>query len=76
LRDIGEKYAKSPAQISLRWLTQQENVVAIPKSSSPEHQRQNVDIFDFELDDEEMRRIARPSRLRTLYRLARSRLPI
>lgn len=57
LQDIAEKYGKNPAQVSLRWLIEQENVVAIPKSSSREHLELNFDIFDFELTDEEFEQI-------------------
>lgn len=57
LIEIGQKYGKSAAQISLRWLIQQEKVAAIPKASSPEHRRSNLDIFDFSLTEEEMDRI-------------------
>lgn len=52
LRRIGNEYNKTPAQISLRWLIEQENVVAVPKSSNPEHLKENLDIYDFELSDE------------------------
>lgn len=54
---IAEEYRKSPAQISLRWLIEQENVVAIPKASSREHLEENIDIFDFELSDEHFQQI-------------------
>ena len=57
LREIGEAYGKTPAQVALRWLIQQEKVVAIPKAASEDHLRSNFDIFDFELSDEEMKRI-------------------
>jgi 2,5-diketo-D-gluconate reductase B len=57
LQQIGEKYGKTPAQISLRWLIEQENVVAIPKSSSKGHLQENIDIFDFELTDDEFEQI-------------------
>src|SRR3712207_3155374 len=57
LRKIGEAHGKTPAQVSLRWLIQQEKVVAIPKAASEDHLRSNIDIFDFELSDEEMERI-------------------
>src|SRR6056297_2396936 len=59
LQEIGETHGKSPAQVSLRWLIEQENVVAIPKASSREHLQANIDIFDFELSDEEFDRIDR-----------------
>lgn len=54
LISLGEKYGKSPTQIALRWLVQQENVAAIPKSGSSRHRASNFDIFDFALTDEEM----------------------
>ncbi len=57
LREIGEAYGKTPAQVALRWLIQQEKVAAIPKAASENHLRSNFDIFDFELSDEEMERI-------------------
>ncbi|HEX6982736.1 MAG TPA: aldo/keto reductase [Balneolaceae bacterium] len=57
IREIAEKYDKSPAQIALRWLIEQENVVAIPKASSEEHLKDNFEIFDFFLDDEDFDRI-------------------
>jgi 2,5-diketo-D-gluconate reductase B len=57
LREIGEAHCKGPAQVALRWLIQQENVAAIPKARSEDHLKSNLDVFDFELSDEEMRRI-------------------
>lgn len=57
LQEIAEKYGKTPAQISLRWLIEQENVVAIPKASSEEHLRENFEVFDFYLEDEDFERI-------------------
>lgn len=57
LARIGADHGKSVAQVVLRWLTQR-NVVVIPKSVRPERMRENIDIFDFELTDDEMARIA------------------
>jgi len=57
LREIGEKYGKSAVQVTLRWLIQQKNVAAIPKSGNPRHQKENLDIFDFHLTREEMEKI-------------------
>ena len=57
LREIGEEHGKTPAQVSLRWLLQQEGVVTIPRSGEHEHLRQNLEVFDFELDGAEMERI-------------------
>ncbi|WP_321433674.1 aldo/keto reductase [Trichococcus flocculiformis] len=55
---IAEKYAKSNAQIILRWHVQSGNIV-IPGSKNPEHIRDNFAIFDFALTDEEMAEIAK-----------------
>ncbi|WP_331233485.1 aldo/keto reductase [Natronorarus salvus] len=57
LESIGERYGKSAAQVAIRWLLQQPMVSTIPMSSSPGHIRENVDVFDFELDDEEVREL-------------------
>jgi 2,5-diketo-D-gluconate reductase B len=57
LREIGEARGKTPVQVALRWLIQQEKVAAIPKAASEDHLRSNFDIFDFELNDEEMERV-------------------
>ena len=57
LAAIGKNYGKSAAQVALRWLTQR-NIVAIPKSSHKERMAQNLDIFDFTLDQKEMKQIA------------------
>lgn len=54
LQAIGEKHDRSPAQIVLRWLLQQEPVAAIPKAARRTHREANVDVFDFTLTDEEM----------------------
>ena len=50
---IARKHGKSAAQVSLRWLNQN-GIVAIPKGSSAKHIKDNMDIFDFELDKDEM----------------------
>lgn len=57
LASIGKGYGKTAAQVALRWLTQR-GIVAIPKSTHVERMRQNLDIFDFTLTEEEMQRIA------------------
>lgn len=54
ISQLAERYNKTPAQITLRWLTQQPLVSAIPKSSQREHLQENIDIFDFELTDDEL----------------------
>ncbi|MCO6491531.1 MAG: aldo/keto reductase [Phaeodactylibacter sp.] len=58
LTAIGEKYGKSAAQASLRWLVQQEGVMAIPKTANPGRLLENLEVFDFELTDEDMAAIA------------------
>lgn len=58
LTAIAARYDKTPAQAALRWLIQQENVAAIPKASLHSHQADNLNIFDFELNQEEMQRIS------------------
>jgi 2,5-diketo-D-gluconate reductase B len=57
LEEIADAHGKSAAQVSLRWLLQQENVVAIPKATSRDHIEANFEVFDFSLADEEMQRI-------------------
>ena len=55
---IGNKYNKSVAQVILRWLTQR-NVVALSKSTKIERMQENFNIFDFELSEEDMKKIAK-----------------
>lgn len=57
LVEIGKKYGKTAAQVILRW-DMQRNIVAIPKSTHIERMEQNFDIFDFELSEEDMAKIA------------------
>ena len=57
LKEIGETYGKSPAQVTMRWFVQQPGLIAIPRSSSPDHIASNADIEDFELSPQEMGRI-------------------
>lgn len=57
LKEIGEGYGKSNAQIGLRFLYQQ-GIVVIPKSTHIERMKENLDILDFALTDEEMNRLS------------------
>lgn len=57
LTKTGNRHGKSVAQIALRWLIQR-GVIIIPKSVHIERMKQNLDIFNFELSDEEMAEIA------------------
>ena len=54
---LAEKYGKTPAQIILRWHTQM-GFIVIPGSKNPDHVRENFDIFDFKLTEDEMKEIA------------------
>ncbi|XP_050296681.1 1,5-anhydro-D-fructose reductase-like [Anthonomus grandis grandis] len=56
VKELAEKYSKSPGQILLRHLTQ-ENVIVIPKSGNPERIKANLDIFDFELEQEDLTKL-------------------
>lgn len=54
LKAIGEKYGKNEVQVSLRWLVQQDSVMAIPRTSKAERLEDNFNIFDFELSAEDV----------------------
>lgn len=54
---LGKKYGKTNAQIILRWHIQDGNIV-IPGSKNPAHTKDNFDLFDFSLTEEEMEKIA------------------
>ena len=53
---IAEAHGKTVAQVILRWMLQ-EGVVTFPKTTNPQHILDNIDVFDFELSDDEMTRI-------------------
>ncbi|EFA23228.1 aldo/keto reductase [Bifidobacterium gallicum] len=57
LIEIGMKYGKSSSQVIVRWHIQR-GVIPLPKSTSPSHIAQNIDVFDFELTPEEMHTIS------------------
>lgn len=57
LKEIGEKYGKTPAQVILRWHLQR-GVVVIPKSTHIERMKENFDVFDFSLTDSDMQKIS------------------
>ena len=54
--NISEKYSKTPAQIALRWIIQQ-NAVAIPKTANSDRLKENSDIYDFNIDESDMNQI-------------------
>lgn len=64
---VAQKHHKTYAQIMLRWCIQN-NLVVLPKSVTPERVRQNIKLFDFELDTEDMHRLAQlDQNLRTCW---------
>lgn len=56
LKELAQKYGKSVAQLTLRWLLQKQ-IVPLPKSVTPKRIESNLDIFDFFIDEEDMKRI-------------------
>ncbi len=64
--ELAQKYGKSNAQIILRWQIQSGNIV-IPGSKNPAHIRDNFDLFDLSLTDEEMSRIAAMDQRKRYY---------
>jgi 2,5-diketo-D-gluconate reductase A len=56
LAEVASAHGKTPAQVLLRWDLQL-GVPAVPKAASAEHRQENLDVFDFELDDSEMSRL-------------------
>jgi 2,5-diketo-D-gluconate reductase A len=57
LTGLADKYGKSPAQVVLRWHVQLGNIV-FPKSMRPERMRENIDVYDFELSDDDMQAVS------------------
>ncbi len=58
IHDIAERHGKTAAQIALRWLIQQKNVIAVPKTAHRERLAENAGALTFELSDEEMAAIS------------------
>lgn len=56
VRDLSKKYNKTPGQILLRHLTQQE-IIVIPKSGNEQRIKNNIDILDFELSTDDMEKL-------------------
>lgn len=56
IKEIADKYAKSPAQVIIRWNVQN-GVLVIPKSDSKAHQWENLDVYGFELTQEDLEAI-------------------
>lgn len=66
LQSIGNTYGKSSAQVGLKFLVQR-GFSVIPKSSQRERMQENMDIFDFQLSEEDMRRIVALDQGKTLF---------
>ena len=58
LVDIAKKKERTIAQVALRWIMQQGNIAAIPRSANPKHMAESLQVFDFELTTDEMERIS------------------
>jgi 2,5-diketo-D-gluconate reductase B len=59
LSGIGKKHGKSASQVALAWLLRNDGVAVIPKASSEAHLRANLDVFDFELSQDDLAAIAK-----------------
>jgi 2,5-diketo-D-gluconate reductase A len=55
--ELAQRYARTPAQIVLRWHIEA-GVVAVPRSTNPERIAQNIDVFDFQLTPGDLARLA------------------
>ncbi len=66
VQDLAEKYDRTPAQIVLRWEIQK-GVATIPKSSTRKHIRKNAEVFDFELEPEEVKALGELGRKERVY---------
>lgn len=56
VQDVAEKYDKSAPQVILKWEVER-NIVALPKSSTPNHVRSNIKLFDWEIEDTDLKRL-------------------
>jgi 2,5-diketo-D-gluconate reductase B len=66
LQRIAAKHHATPAQVALKWLLDQDGVAAVPKSASPERQKENLGALKLQLDDEDREEIARLPKNRRL----------
>jgi len=57
LVEIGKKYNKTAAQVTLRWLIQR-GIIVIPRTSNPAYMKENLNVFDFKLNKSDMQKIA------------------
>jgi diketogulonate reductase-like aldo/keto reductase len=66
VEQLAEKYDKTPAQVALRWAVEK-NVVVIPKSTSADHIGENIELFDWELDESDHQRLDALDRDQPVY---------
>ncbi|GAB3682133.1 aldo/keto reductase [Salinarchaeum chitinilyticum] len=66
LQQIAESYEKSVAQVTLKWAVER-GVTVLPKSTSPDHVRANLDLFDWSIDDADLARIDELDRGQAVY---------
>lgn len=66
VQDLAEKYDKTPAQVVLRWAIEK-NIIVIPKSSSPNHIAENIDLFDWKLAEADHQRLDALDRDQAVY---------
>ena len=66
LKKVGDRYSKSTAQVSLRYLIQR-GIIVIPKSVHKERMIQNFNVFDFVLDEEDMNKIAKLDKAKSTF---------
>lgn len=58
IKDVAKAHGKTAAQVCLRWLLQQPMVAAVPRALEEAHIEENLDVFDFALSDDEMKKIS------------------
>ena len=68
MSEIGKKYNKTAAQIALKYLIRN-NIAVIPKSKDPSRMSDNIDLFDFELDMDDMMKIRKLDKKTSYFRL-------
>lgn len=66
---LAKKYNKTNVQIILRWHIQKKNIV-FPKSTNPKHIKENADIFDFQLTDEEVKEIDKMGKKKRFFTMS------
>eukprot|EP01102_Stenamoeba_stenopodia_P015101 TRINITY_DN5111_c0_g1_i1.p1 TRINITY_DN5111_c0_g1~~TRINITY_DN5111_c0_g1_i1.p1 ORF type:complete len:312 (+),score=55.15 TRINITY_DN5111_c0_g1_i1:463-1398(+) len=69
--ELAEKHGRTPAQIALRWCTQR-GISVIPKSTNRERLKENLNVFDFSLEDEDLKRISAENTNRSVFENTRS----